>query len=205
MQIKGDTMIIVEHILGNIHKDAILAQKIKDAVLDILVFNQWEAQKSRCRKRTQKGRDIGIILDRDHFFQEGDVLFFEASTNTYVIAKITLSDLMVVDLNSLKTKTTEKQIKISFELGHTLGNQHWKAVIKGNSVYVPINVSQSAIHALMKAHHFDQNTYQFVNGNTVFSIFSTAEARLLFGGTENTKMHVHVTTPHDHLLHIQTK
>lgn len=187
-------MIIVERILGNPGTDADLAQQMQGATIDIVVLEQWEAQKSRCRKRTLAGRDIGIALDRHQLLRQNDILFFELDTNTYIQVKITLPDVMVVDLNLLSALPIRNQIEISFELGHALGNQHWKAISKENKVYVPVTISTTIMHRVMQAHHFAAAAYQFVPGDRLLDLFSNAERRLLFGGAENEQIHVHVAT-----------
>lgn len=191
-------MIIVEHVLGNAHKEAKWQEKIAKATVDLLILDQWEAQKSRCRKNTQAGQDIGISLERHVLLRDGDILLFDETTNTAVMVKINLRDVMVIDLNALKANTEDEQIRISFELGHALGNQHWKAVIKDNKVYVPLTVSEKVMSSVMRTHQFSEQTYQFVKGESILALLSNSEARLLFGGAEDTDTHVHVEHAHDH-------
>lgn len=192
-------MIIVEHIIGNAHNDSKWKQKLANATVDLLVLDQWEAQKSRCRKLTTAGTDVGISLDRHVLLSNGDILFFEEKTNTAIVVQINLRDVMVIDLHCLKKETAEQQIQVSFELGHALGNQHWKAVIKDNKVYVPLTVSEKVMSSVMKTHHFDEQAYQFVKGNTILPLLSNSEARLLFGGAEDTDTHVHVEHNHNYV------
>ncbi|SUX72474.1 urease accessory protein UreE [Citrobacter freundii] len=57
-------MYLIEKTLGNINSRGepdLSAEGIKH---DVLVLEQWEAQKSRCRKKSQFGYDIGLSLDR---------------------------------------------------------------------------------------------------------------------------------------------
>lgn len=192
------SMIIVEHILGNPKKDNYWKQKLASATIDLLILDQWEAQKSRCRKHSQNGQDIGISLDRNVLLSDGDVILFDEATNTAVVVQITLRDVMVIDLNSLKGNSPDEQIRISFELGHALGNQHWKAVIKENEVYVPLTVSDKVMSSVMKTHGFSNETYRFVKGETILSKLTNSESRLLFGGAEDADTHVHVQHNHDH-------
>lgn len=191
-------MILIEHVLGNAHKDSDWKQKIAGASVDLLVLDQWEAQKSRCRKNTVAGQDIGISLDRHVLLSDGDILLFDQATNTAIIVQINLRDVMVIDLHALKADSAEQQIRVSFELGHALGNQHWKAVIKNNKVYVPLTVSEKVMSSVMRTHGFSDDTYHFVKGNTILPLLSNSEARLLFGGAEDTDTHVHVEHKHEH-------
>ncbi|WP_392565294.1 hypothetical protein RHO15_06700 [Utexia brackfieldae] len=190
-------MIIVEHILGNRNKDAQWQAKLADANIDLLMLDQWEAQKSRCRKHSQKGLDIGISLDRHVLLSDGDVILFDEATQTAVVVQIALRDVMVIDLHSLKGNSADQQIRVSFELGHALGNQHWKAVIKDNQVYVPLTVSEKVMSSVMRTHGFSDQTYQFVKGETILAKLTNSESRLLFGGAEDADVHVHVEHQHD--------
>lgn len=191
-------MIIVEHILGNRHKDPQWKARLAQAHIDLLILDQWEAQKSRCRKNTEHGQDIGISLDRYVLLSDGDVILYDEGANTAVVVQITLREVMVIDLQSLKAASTEVQIQTSFELGHALGNQHWKAVIKDNRVYVPLTVSEKVMSSVMKTHGFSEESYQFVKGESVLDKLTQSEARLLFGGAEDADMHVQVDEHHDH-------
>lgn len=191
-------MILIEHILGNVRKDQAWADKANDMTVDMLTLDQREAQKSRCRKHTQNGLDIGIALDRNVLLSDGDVIHTDDTTNTMVVVRIDLRDVMVVDLKRLQGSTPEEQIRISFELGHALGNQHWKAVIKENKVYVPLTVSEKVMESVMRTHGFGNDTFAFVKGESILPILTNSESRLLFGGAEETDTHVHVAHNHGH-------
>ncbi|MEY0234289.1 urease accessory protein UreE [Providencia manganoxydans] len=185
-------MIIIEQILGNVKKDPVWQEKSQKAQLDVLILDQREAQKSRCRKHTEKGLDLGIALDRNVLLSDGDVILFDEAANTMVIVQISLRDVMVVNLQRLQSLDAEEQIRVSFELGHALGNQHWKAVLKENQVYVPLTVSEKVMESVMRTHGFSQDTFAFVKGESILPKLTHSEARLLFGGAEDTDTHVHV-------------
>lgn len=200
-------MIIIENILGNVNNDPIWKERKEKADVDVLVLDQRDAQKSRCRTHTQKGVDLGIALDRNNLLSNGDVILYDDAKNTMIVVEISLRDVMVVNLESLKTLTPEEQVRVSFELGHALGNQHWKAVLKDNHVFVPLSVSQEVMKSVMRTHNFKEGSFAFVKGDDILPKMTRAEARLLFGGSEETDTHVHVEQnshghahphPHDH-------
>ncbi|GGZ95422.1 urease accessory protein UreE [Ignatzschineria ureiclastica] len=186
-------MIIIEKVLGNIKQDSTWQDRKKESQVDILRLDQHEAQKSRCRKHTEKGQDLGIALDRNVLLADGDVLFYDEITHTMIIVEISLRDVLVVDLSHLGTMPVDAQIRVSFELGHALGNQHWKAVLKENHVYVPLSVSKEVMASVMRTHGFDETAFKFVPGGEILPKMSRSEARLLFGGSEETHTHVHVS------------
>ncbi|MHA3642404.1 urease accessory protein UreE [Yersinia enterocolitica] len=190
-------MILIEHILGNVKKDPVWQEKLKDATFDLLVLDQREAQKSRCRKLSTQGLDLGISLDRHVVLADGDVLAWDEKTNVAVVVQINLRDVMVIDLSELKSRSPDELIKTCFELGHALGNQHWKAVTKNNEVYVPLTVATTMMDSVMRTHGFQHLPFRFVKGAEILPLLSNSEARLLFGGAEDTDTHVHVASPLD--------
>ena len=192
-------MILIEHILGNAKKDPNWKQKLEGANIDLLVLDQREAQKSRCRRTSLGGRDLGISLERNVVLADGDVLLWDEANNTAVVVQLNLRDVMVIDLKELKQQPLDVLIKTSFELGHALGNQHWKAVTKNNEVYIPLTVETKMMDSVMRTHGFQHLPYAFVGGAQILPLLTTSEARLLFGGAEETDTHVHVASPQDKL------
>ncbi|KMM79274.1 urease accessory protein UreE [Pseudomonas deceptionensis] len=192
-------MILIEHILGNAKKDPSWKQKLEGANVDLLVLDQREAQKSRCRRTSLGGLDLGISLERNVVLGDGDILLWDEATNTAVVVQLNLRDVMVIDLKELKQQPLDVLIKTSFELGHALGNQHWKAVTKHNEVYIPLTVETKMMDSVMRTHGFQHLPYAFVAGAEILPLLTTSEARLLFGGAEETDTHVHVASPQDKL------
>lgn len=190
-------MILIEDILGNVKKDPVWRARLKDASLDHLVLDQREAQKSRCRKLSTQGVDLGISLDRHVMLADGDILTWDEHNNIAIVVQINLRDVMVIDLSELKKRSQDELIKTAFELGHALGNQHWKAVSQHNHVYVPLTVATTMMESVMKSHGFQHLPFHFVPGQEILPLLSNAEARLLFGGAEDTDTHVHVVSPLD--------
>lgn len=155
-------MILIENVLGNIKKDPVWQAKLKDSTIDLLVLDQREAQKSRCRKFSSQGADLGISLERNVVLTDGDVLFWNDTLNTAIVVQIQLRDVMVISLNELKKRSFDELVKTCFELGHALGNQHWKAVTKNNEVYVPLTVATTMMDSVMKTHGFQHLPYHLL-------------------------------------------
>ena len=192
-------MRVIETIIGNIHEAAWKAC-LEQATLDWLVFDQWEAQKSRLRKLSQDGMDLAISLPRGILLRDGDVLVWDESRQAAIIARVTLKDVMVVELGSLQIQTPEVFIRTCVDLGHALGNQHWPAVVKGNRVFIPLTVDKQVMASVMKTHAFRGITYDFVPGSEVIPYLAPHESRRLLGGAEG-PIHSHVLElvhPHDH-------
>ncbi|QHM70054.1 urease accessory protein UreE [Mixta intestinalis] len=185
-------MIIVEKVLGNIKRDALWQTRVASNPVDLLELTQWEAQKSCCRKTTRAGLDLGIALPRQQLLQDGDVILWDEQQARAVVVKIQLRDVMVIHLESLLAREPHSLMRIGFELGHALGNQHWKAVLKETRIFIPLTVATHVMEAVMKTHGFHYLPYSFVPGESVLPALTQAEARLLFGGAEDSATHVHV-------------
>lgn len=192
-------MILIEHILGNAKKDPAWQHTLEGAHIDLLVLDPREAQKSRCRRTSLGGRDLGISLERNVVLADGDVLLWDEASRTAVVVQLNLRDVMVIDLKELKKQPLDVLIKTSFELGHALGNQLWKAVTKNHEVYIPLTVETKMMDSVMRTHGFEHLPYAFVGGAEIVPNLTPSEARLLFGGAEETDTHVHVASPQDKL------
>ena len=80
---------------------------MKHSTLDWLALDQWEAQKSRIRKVSQNGIDLAISLQRGIFLRDGDVLVWDKDRHAAIVARVTLKEVMVVELGALQTQTPE--------------------------------------------------------------------------------------------------
>lgn len=176
-------MQLIEKVLGNIH-DLEWKSRLEQAHIDILELNQWDAQKNRLRKDTQRGKSIAISLDRNTFLHDGDILSWNEEKQDAIVCKIALCEVLVIDLSALQKKKPEQIIEQCVQLGHALGNQHWPAVVKNGYVYVPLAVNRLVMNSVMKTHHFNDISYSFAPGAEIANNLDPAESRKLFGGTE---------------------
>lgn len=176
-------MIIVESIVGNRHDDP-WKVRLEGARIDWLLLDQWEAQKNRFRKNTEGELELAVALDRNAHLHDGDILLWDEGARQAVVARISLSEVMVIDLGDAGAETADVRLRTCFELGHALGNQHWPAVVKGTTVYVPLTVDRKVMSAVMKTHAFPGIEYTFVRGAEVIPFLAPHEARRLFGGAE---------------------
>ncbi len=176
-------MVIIEKVLGNI-SDERWKGIAAGARLDELRLNQWDAQKNRLRKMSEGGTELAISLDRNSFLHDGDVLSWDAATRVLVVARVMLSEVLVIDLSELSGRDPEQMARTCFELGHALGNQHWPAVVKDHRVFVPLTVDRKVMASVMRTHGFKNISYDFAPGAFVIPYLLPHEARRLFGGAE---------------------
>lgn len=171
----------VNCVLGNVEDTDWQARQSNASSVDLLVLDQWEAQKSRLRRITKDGREIALALDRGVQMRDGDVLAWDAADGVMVVARIELNDVMEIELKGLVGATPETLIQICLELGHAVGNQHWPAVVKGTSVYIPLTVDKAVMRSVMRTHDFEGIEYTFRPGVEVIPYLAPHETRRLFG------------------------
>ncbi|MDC9822870.1 urease accessory protein UreE [Devosia sp. ZB163] len=193
-------MIIIEGIVGN-SKDPHWQSRLAGADIDLLVLDQWEAQKSRLRKATTQDVELALSLDRNTHLHDGDILAWSEPDKRAIIARIDLKEVMIIDLDEVVSETTEMIVRTMFELGHALGNQHWPAVVKGTKVYVPLTVDRKVMASVMKTHALPGVRYEFIAGAEVIPYLAPHESRRLFGGASeasHSHEHQHGGERHDH-------
>ena len=176
-------MHIVEAVLGNA-ADPQWAERLAGATIDPLELDHWEAQKNRFRKKTAGGVELAVSLDRGTFMRDGDILLWDATAARAVVARISLREVMVIELDGLAEATPEIMMRTCVELGHALGNQHWPALVKGTRVYVPLTVDRKVMSSVMRTHRFEGIRYDFVPGGEIVPYLAPHESRRLFGGAE---------------------
>ena len=141
-------------------------------------------QRSRLRRTTGRGRDLAVSLARDRRLRDGDVLIWDEAARQAVVARIHLEQVMVLDLAPLLTRSPDLAARSVFELGHAIGNQHWPAVVRGTTIYVPVTVDARVMASVMRPHGFDDVEPRFVAGQEVLPYLAPHEARRLFGGAD---------------------
>ncbi|PXF27666.1 MAG: Urease accessory protein [Thaumarchaeota archaeon] len=126
-------MLIVNTVLGNIYKDDQLAKKIEDSKeqgkFRRLLLSRIEMEKSRLRKKTDDGFDIGFILEPGTKLQHGDVI--SESDETILIEQLPEKTLTV------KFKQNDKNLFLL--VGHIIGNRHRPISIRNETISFPIN------------------------------------------------------------------
>lgn len=183
-------MILVEGKLGNL-ADPLWHDRAHHARIDPLNLEQWEAPKSRLRKATEGGLELAISLPRAEHLHNDDVLHYDEANKVIVVARIALKDVLVIELEGLETLSPLEILRTCFELGHGLGNQHWPAVIKGSTVYVPLSVDQKVMASVMRTHAFEHIKTRFAPGEEIAAKLDAKEVRLLFAGADATPHHHH--------------
>ena len=126
-------MLIVNTVLGNIYKDDQLAKKIEDSKKQgkfrRLLLSRIEMEKTRLRKKTDDGFDIGFILEPGTKLQHGDVI--SESDETILIEQLPEKILVV--------KFKENRKDLFLLVGHIIGNRHRPISIRNETISFPIH------------------------------------------------------------------
>lgn len=125
-------MITVTEIAGNIFDDKKLMAKFKQMEsqkkCERLKTSRLEMERSRIRKKTDLGTDIGLVLDSGTRLHHGDVL---ASGQKFIMIEQLTEKVLVIKIKKLKS------IEL-VTIGHTIGNRHKPIKITDDSVVFPI-------------------------------------------------------------------
>lgn len=192
-------MTVYDKIIGNMNTQPEWAVKLENADIDYIFLDQWTAQKSRFLAKGVSGTEYPVALARHSQIVDGDVISFDPLSGKAAVLRIELSPVLVVDLSGIENRPPEEIIRVSVELGHAIGNQHWPAVVKGTKVYVPLTVDKKVMLSVMQTHHIEGISFEFQTGIDIIPFLAPHEIRRLFGGAGH-ESHAHVHD-HGHIVH----
>ena len=125
-------MLIVNNISGNIYENDNLAKKIQEVkqhgTLRLLLLSRIEMEKSRLRKKTEDGFDIGLVLESGKKLQHGDIIL--ESSETILIEQLPEKTLTV--------KFKDSNPELFLLVGHIIGNRHRPISINNETISFPI-------------------------------------------------------------------
>jgi len=126
-------MLIVNAISGNIYKNDNLVKKIQEAkqhgTFRRLLLSRIEMEKSRLRKKTEDGFDIGLVLESGKKLQHGDIIL--ESSETILIEQL--------PENILTVKFKDSNPELFLLVGHIIGNRHRPISINNETISFPIH------------------------------------------------------------------
>lgn len=187
---------IYTEVLGNINTSEEWAHKLEETEVDYVFLDQWTAQKSRFLAKGMSEKEYPVALKRHTQVADGDVIYYNPEEGKAAVLRIKLNPVLVIDLAGIADKDKETIIRISLELGHAIGNQHWPAVVKGTQVYVPLTVDKKVMLSVLQTHHIEGISFEFKEGQETIPYLAPHEIRELFGGASH-ESHAHVHT-HSH-------
>lgn len=175
-------MDVITEVIGNIHQPE-WAARVDDCHIETVFLDQWTAQKSRFLAKGDHGNEYPVALTRGSRIADGDIIAYDPEARRAAVLRLDLNNVLVIDLSKLSSLFPEDIIRVSVELGHAIGNQHWPAVVKGTKVYIPLTVDKKVMDSVMRTHHIEGVAWSFQPGSEVIPYLAPHEIRRLFGGT----------------------
>jgi len=128
-------MLTITSVIGNIFDDKKLMAKFKQMKskkrCERLKISRLELERSRIRKKTDFGTDVGLILDSGTRLYHGDVII--SNTNKFIMIEQLPEKVISISIKKLKKNPTGLIM-----LGHIIGNRHKPIVINNDTLYFPI-------------------------------------------------------------------
>ena len=128
-------MLTITSIIGNIFDDKKLMTKFKQMEsrksCQRLKISRLELERSRIRKKTDLGTDIGLILDSGTRLYHGDVIV--SNLKKFIIIEQLPEKVISIRIRELKKNPTGL-----VTLGHIIGNRHKPIVINDDVLYFPV-------------------------------------------------------------------
>ena len=128
-------MLTITSVIGNIFDDKKLMTKFKQMEskkkCERLKISRLELERSRIRKKTDFGTDVGLILDSGTRLYHGDIIVSNTS-------KFIMIEQLPEKVISIKIKKLKKNPIGLITLGHIIGNRHKPIVINNDTLYFPI-------------------------------------------------------------------
>lgn len=185
-------MEVYTKIIGNTHSPE-WQPRLKNATIDYIELDQWNAQKSRLLALGESGKPYAMAFERGVKLSDGDIIAYDSSSGNLSVIRLKMSDVLVIDLSSLEKRPTSEAVALAIELGHAIGNQHWAALVRDNSLMVPLTVDRKVMLSVMRTYNFEGINFAFRPGSEVVPYLTPSEIRSLFGSTspQSHKPHSH--------------
>ena len=126
-------MLIVNTISGNIYENDEISKKFQEVKqhgrFRRLILSRIEMEKSRLRKKTEDGFDIGLVLEPGKRLRHGDIIL--ESSETIIIEQLPEKTLTV--------KFKDSNPELFLLVGHIIGNRHRPISINNETISFPIH------------------------------------------------------------------
>lgn len=133
--------------MGNVFHDKQLKEKFeklrKTENCELIKFSRAELDKTRIRRNTDKGTDVGVVIDSTKRLHNGDILLSNPE-------KFIIVEQMPEKVISIKTKRPNENPELLVTLGHIIGNRHRPIQIdKNGRIIFPI-LAESELEVFKK-------------------------------------------------------
>jgi urease accessory protein len=129
-------MLLVNGVAGNIFTNKRLGEKSRQArkadETERLLVSRSEMERLRLRRKTDRGTDIGIVLERGNRLHHGDVL--ELKEKFIVVEQMPEKVASVI----MEERGKLEMVDMAALIGHTIGNRHRPISIRQGKISFPI-------------------------------------------------------------------
>ena len=131
-------MIIIDSVIGNINNDKKLNEKYDEMssknCCERIKMSRLESQRSRMRKRSDRGTDLALTFPPGTRLKHGDVIIL--TENKMVIVEIEAEDVLMIEFK--ENIQGDDNIEVPLRVGHTIGNLHRPIKLERRKIYFPI-------------------------------------------------------------------
>jgi urease accessory protein len=128
-------VLAVSSIAGNIFVDRHVAARRRRAkaagVLERLLVSRMEMERLRLRRTTDRGTDVGLVLEPGSRLHHGDVLAGEK----FIVVEQLPEKVVTV---SMSKKNSSEMIELAALIGHAIGNRHRPIAVDHGTISFPI-------------------------------------------------------------------
>lgn len=139
-------MLSVTSVAGNI-ADRRLVAKYRRAKAagkcEQLSVSRTEMERIRLRRRTDRGTDIGLVLEPGSRLHHGDLL---AAKEKFIVVEQLPEKVVSI---SIKKDSTEKMVALAALIGHIIGNRHRPIAVDHDTISFPVQ-AESEVDAFRK-------------------------------------------------------
>lgn len=135
-------MRVVDGVVGNLNDDEALAARYDELPpesIERVVVDSTERKRSRFRTTTDRGDEIGVVVDRPDGLRSGDVL--SADADGMLVVEFERERAAAIDLPA------DADPRRALELGYAVGNKHWTLAVEGGTVYVLVPDDENRLAA----------------------------------------------------------
>lgn len=95
-----------------------------------LSLSRLEMDRSRIRRKTDRGTDVGLILESGDRLHHGDVLW----AVKFIVVRQLPEKVISLNLG----KRNSRSIRLAALIGHAVGNRHRPIAVSGNTISFPV-------------------------------------------------------------------
>lgn len=139
-------MLAVSLIAGNVFAGKRMSEKYRRAkasgTCERLLVSRVEMERLRLRRRTDRGTDVGLVLEPGTRLHHGDVLAAEK----FIIVEQLPEKVMSI---RIKNDNLGKMVNLAALIGHTIGNRHRPIGVDCCTISFPIQ-AESEVDTFIK-------------------------------------------------------